>query len=63
MPAIARLSMSGSVDRNPWRMIFPTYQALGSNDELVKSLGRWFSNVTITEFALGGMIVIFAKKD
>ena len=63
MPVIAKLSMSGSIDGNPWRMIFPTSQALGSNDELVKSLGRRFSNVTITEFALGGMIVIFARKD
>jgi len=63
MPAIAKLSMSGSIDGNPWQMIFPTYQALGSNDELVKALGRRFSNVTITESALGGMIVIFANKD
>jgi len=63
VPVIAKLTMSGSIDGNPWRMIFPTYQALGSNGELVKSLGRRFSNVTITEFALGGMIVIFARKD
>jgi len=63
VPVIAKLTMSGSIDGNPWRMIFPTYQALGSNGELVKALGRRFSNVTITEFALGGMIAIFARKD
>jgi ubiquinone/menaquinone biosynthesis C-methylase UbiE len=62
MPLIARLSMSSFIDGNPWRMIFPTYQVLGTNDELVKSLGRRFSNVTITEFALGGIIVIFSRR-
>jgi ubiquinone/menaquinone biosynthesis C-methylase UbiE len=63
MPLIARLSMSSSIDGNPWQMIFPTYQALGTNDELVKSLRRRFTNVTITEFALGGIVVIFSGRD
>jgi demethylmenaquinone methyltransferase/2-methoxy-6-polyprenyl-1,4-benzoquinol methylase len=63
MPAIARLVMSGSIDGNPWRMIFPTYQALGSNRELVKSLGKRFNNVILREFLLGGAIVIFARKN
>jgi ubiquinone/menaquinone biosynthesis C-methylase UbiE len=62
MPLIAKLSMSSFIDDNPWRMIFPTYQVLGTNDELVESLGRRFSNVTITEFALGGIIVIFSRS-
>lgn len=61
-PVIARLSMSDAIHGNPWRMIFPTYQALGSNRELVKSLAKRFSNVKITEFALGGMIVVLARK-
>ncbi len=63
MPAIARLVMSGSIDGNPWRMIFPTYQALGSNRELVKSLGKRFNSVILREFLLGGAIVIFARKN
>jgi demethylmenaquinone methyltransferase/2-methoxy-6-polyprenyl-1,4-benzoquinol methylase len=62
-PLIARLSMSDAINGNPWRMIFPTYQALGSNRELVKSLAQRFSDVNITEFALGGMIVILARRD
>jgi demethylmenaquinone methyltransferase/2-methoxy-6-polyprenyl-1,4-benzoquinol methylase len=61
-PLIARLSMSNAIHGNPWRMIFPTYQALGRNQELVKSLGRRFTDVEITEFALGGMIVVLARK-
>jgi demethylmenaquinone methyltransferase/2-methoxy-6-polyprenyl-1,4-benzoquinol methylase len=62
MPAIARLVMSGSIVGNPWRMIFPTYQALGSNHELVEVLSKRFNHVTLREFLLGGAIVIFARK-
>jgi demethylmenaquinone methyltransferase/2-methoxy-6-polyprenyl-1,4-benzoquinol methylase len=62
MPSVARLSMSSSIDDNPWRMNFPTYQALRSNGELVESLGKSFSNVRITESALGGIIAIIARK-
>jgi demethylmenaquinone methyltransferase/2-methoxy-6-polyprenyl-1,4-benzoquinol methylase len=62
IPAIARLSMSGSIEGNPWRMLFPTYQALGNNRELVQSLGKRFNKVILREFMLGGAIVIFARK-
>jgi ubiquinone/menaquinone biosynthesis C-methylase UbiE len=61
-PAIARLSLSCTIYGNPWEMIFPTYQALGSNRDLAESLGKRFVNVKIREFALGGMIVILARK-
>jgi ubiquinone/menaquinone biosynthesis C-methylase UbiE len=61
-PIIARVSMSGNIPGNPWRLIFPTYQALGSNREVVSALGKRFSRVIITEFALGGMIVVLAFK-
>jgi demethylmenaquinone methyltransferase/2-methoxy-6-polyprenyl-1,4-benzoquinol methylase len=62
MPFIARLAMSASIDGNPWRMIFPTYQALGSNRELVGALNTLFNGVMLKEFALGGAIVLFARK-
>ena len=62
-PIIARASMQGTIQGNPWRLIFSTYQALGSNREVVSSLGKRFSRVRITEFALGGMIVILAFKE
>jgi demethylmenaquinone methyltransferase/2-methoxy-6-polyprenyl-1,4-benzoquinol methylase len=62
MPFIARLVMSGSVEGNPWRMIFPTYQALGSNRELVEALSKLFNDVILREFALGGAIVVLARR-
>ena len=62
VPLISRLSKSRAINGNPWRVIFPTYQALGSNEELVTHLNACFNNVKITEFALGGLIVIFATK-
>jgi len=62
VPLISRFSKSRAIHGNPWRVIFPTYQALGGNKELVKHLGQYFNKVTITEFALGGLIIIFATK-
>ena len=62
VPFISRLSMSRAIDGNPWSMIFPTYRVLPSNRALVGFLNERFSNVDITEFALGGMIVVLAKK-
>ena len=61
-PLIARLAMSDAINGNPWRMIFPTYQALGRNGVLVDSLGKRFTDVKIREFALGGMIVVLSRK-
>ncbi len=61
-PLIARLAMSDTINGNPWRMIFPTYRALGRNRVLVNSLRKRFTDVKITEFALGGMIVVLAEK-
>ena len=62
VPLISRLSKSRAIHGNPWSVIFPTYQALGSNEELVMHLNACFNNVKITEFALGGLIVISATK-
>ena len=61
-PLIARLAMSDSTNGNPWGMIFPTYQALGCNRVLVNSLKERFGDVKITEYALGGIIVILAER-
>ena len=62
VPLISGLSKSRAIDGNPWRAIFPTYQALGSNRELVSNLSTCFNSIEIAEFALGGLIVIFATK-
>jgi ubiquinone/menaquinone biosynthesis C-methylase UbiE len=62
MPLIAKQSMSGTITGNPWRMIYPTYQVLGSNRELVEALSKRFTEVRIKEFALGGVIFISASK-
>lgn len=61
MPIIASLSMSDSISGNPWRMIFPTYKALGSNSDLVSSLRIRFPEVCMKEHALGGLIIILAR--
>jgi len=62
MPLIAALSKSRAIAGNPWRMIYPTYQALGSNRELVQALRTRFSRVQIKEFMLGGVIFVTATK-
>lgn len=62
MPLIAKLSMSGAITGNPWRMIYPTYRALGTNRELVQALRKQFSEVRIKEFALGGVVFLSASK-
>lgn len=62
MPLIAQFSMSKVTTGNPWRMIYPTYQALGTNRELVQALSRRFQNVVMREFALGGVVFVSASK-
>lgn len=62
MPLIAYFSKSNRIRGNPWRMIFPTYQALLTNGELQQSLLRRFAEVQIWEFLLGGVVVVFAKR-
>jgi demethylmenaquinone methyltransferase/2-methoxy-6-polyprenyl-1,4-benzoquinol methylase len=63
VPLISRLSMAHAVSSNPWRMIFPTYRALAKNRELVSHLGEHFTKVNTTQFALGGVIVVLARKE
>ena len=62
IPLIAWWSKSKIVEGNPWKMIFPTYQALVTNRTLISSLKKSFANVTITEWSLGGVIVVIAQK-
>ena len=62
MPLIASFAKSGDIRGNPWRMIIPTYQALGSNQELVQALKESFTDVKITEFLLGGVVVVSAMN-
>ncbi len=62
MPLIARWSKSEVIKGNPWRMIFPTYQALGRNRDLVSSLSARFTDLKIIEWGLGGLIIIIARR-
>lgn len=62
MPLIACLSKSNRIHGNPWQMIFPTYELLETNHNLVQSLRTRFAEVRIWEFSLGGLIVILAQK-
>jgi demethylmenaquinone methyltransferase/2-methoxy-6-polyprenyl-1,4-benzoquinol methylase len=61
-PFIARLSMSDAIQGNPWRMLFPTYQEVATNGELVQALRVRYSGVNLKEFAFGGLIVISATR-
>jgi demethylmenaquinone methyltransferase/2-methoxy-6-polyprenyl-1,4-benzoquinol methylase len=62
MPLIASFAKSGEIRGNPWRMIIPTYQTLGSNQELVQALKECFTDVKIAQFLLGGVIVVSAMN-
>lgn len=62
MPLIAKLSKSRAIVGNPWRMIYPTYKALGNNQDLVTALRVHFGEVQIHEFMLGGVIFVTAAK-
>jgi len=62
IPLIAWWSKSRAVEGNPWRMIFPTYQALVTNSTLISSLRKCFVSVKIREWSLGGVIVVIAQK-
>ena len=62
IPLIAWWSKSKAVEGNPWKMIFPTYQALVTNNILISSLKKSFANVRITAWGLGGVIVVIAQK-
>ncbi len=62
MPLIAQFSKSARIQGNPWRMIVPTYQELVTNGELIKSLRNTFGKVELSEFLLGGMVVVIATR-
>lgn len=62
MPLIAHFSKSARIQGNPWRMIFPTYQELITNGQLIKSLRNKFGDVSLSEFLLGGMVVVIARR-
>ena len=59
---IALLFKTSAVDGNPWRAIFPTYEALDTNSKMAEHLRARFSDVRIEEFGLGGMIVMYAGR-
>ncbi|MGA8905374.1 MAG: class I SAM-dependent methyltransferase [Candidatus Bathyarchaeia archaeon] len=61
MPLVARFSKSSRIRGNPWRMIVPTYQLLSTNRELMQSLKKRFDDVRISEFSMGGLIVVLAR--
>lgn len=63
LPLIAALSKSESIKGNPWRMIAPTYDGLGTNREVFESLRTQFGKVKIIELALGGVVVATAEMN
>jgi len=61
-PMIALFFKTSAVEGNPWRAIFPTYEALDTNSKMAEHLRARFSEVRIEEFGLGAMVVICADK-
>lgn len=48
--------------RNPWRLLFKTYDLLPTNRELANMLRATFGSAQVEEHALGGLIVAVADK-
>jgi len=48
--------------RNPWRLLFKTYELLPTNGELINMLRTIFGSAELEEHALGGLIVVIADK-
>jgi len=61
-PMIALFFKTSAVEGNPWRAIFPTYEALDTNSRMAEHLRARFSEVRIEEFGLGGMVIMYAGK-
>jgi len=58
MPIIAKGAIIGKMRGNPWRMIVPTYKSLPTNNSLLSQMRKYFGRVEITEFLMGGIIVV-----
>jgi len=48
--------------RNPWRLLYKTYELLPPNGELLDTLRTIFGSAKLEEQALGGLIVAIADK-
>ena len=48
--------------RNPWRLLYKTYELLPLNGELLNTLRTIFGSAKLEEQALGGLIVAIADK-
>jgi len=61
VPFLGSIASSYGI-RNPWRLLFKTYELLPTNKELVEVLRAIFGSAQLEEHALGGLIVAIADK-
>lgn len=61
VPLLGAMS-TGYGYRNPWSILFKTFELLPSNRELVKMVQKIFSFVSLEEQTLGAIIIVLAKN-
>ncbi len=63
MPLLAWLLIRNRIRGNPFRMIIPTFGRLLPNRGLARLIGKEFGPSRLTEFMMGGLVVITADRD
>jgi demethylmenaquinone methyltransferase/2-methoxy-6-polyprenyl-1,4-benzoquinol methylase len=48
--------------KNPWSILFKTFEMLPSNNELVKMMEKFFGFVSLEELTFGALVIGVAKK-
>ena len=62
MPMVARLFIRGRIRGNPFRMIVPTFHQLAKNRGVTELARQTFGSARLTEFLLGGLVIIEAER-
>lgn len=62
MPVVARLFIGGRDNRNPFRMIIPTFQQLSTNRQLAALARRTLGLSLLHEFLFGGLVIVEAQR-
>ncbi len=63
MPLLAWLLIRNRIRGNPFRMIAPTFSRLLPNRVLARLIGKEFGPSRLTEFMMGGLVVITEGRD
>lgn len=63
MPLVAKAVILGRIKGNPWRLIVPTYENLGTNASVKELVETTFGETEMDEFLQGGIIVITSTNE